>query len=172
MRHLFPALLLTAASPLAAQPDTLYITEHGSTSPYAVVYPTYTSEGDFRLVGRYALDTSRVAVELDHKRGRPCGVYRAYYPDGRPLILAVYGYNGLHGDWTEYDEQGRITVKGQYREGEREGTWAFRAEGIVGHYREGLRHGKWKYFQNGRLVREVKYHKDKLVKGSEMQMGP
>ncbi len=163
---------LSTSLALQAQPDTLFIPEHGQVVPYAVVYGPLQGREPYRRIGHFALDTAVVAVELDYKLGRPCGVYRAFFPDGRPLIFAVYGYNGLHGDWTEYDEIGRIAVKGQYREGKRDGTWSFRAEGVVGHYKEGKRHGKWKYYENGRLVRETKYHNDKLVKGSEMRMGP
>ena len=57
-------------------------------------------------------------------------------------------------------------MKGQYRDGSRDGTWAFRSEGVVGHYSKGLRHGKWKTYENGRLVRVEKYRNDELMPGS------
>jgi antitoxin component YwqK of YwqJK toxin-antitoxin module len=66
---------------------------------------------------------------------------------------------------------GRITVKGQYRNGKRDGTWAFRSEGIVGHYKDGLKHGRWKYYENGQVVRREKYRKDKLRQGSTFLFG-
>lgn len=162
MRTLLPALLIAVALPSVAQPDTLYVPSHGETLALAVVYPARTDHGDGTLVGHYAFDTALVAVRLGYKAGKPCGVYRAYYPDGSPLIFAVYGFNKLHGDWSEYDEQGRIAVKGQYRDGLRDGTWAFRNEGIVGHYNEGERHGKWRYYVNGRVVRIDQYHRGTL----------
>lgn len=148
-----------------AQPDTLYVPSHGEILALAVVYDSPPSEENYRSCGRYAYDTTLLAVELDHKQRKPCGVYRAFYPDGSPLIFAVYGFNKLHGDWSEYDERGRIAVKGQYRDGLRDGVWAFRADGIVGHYREGEKHGKWKYYVNGRVARIDKYHHNEL-KGS------
>ena len=83
----------------------------------------------------------------------------------------MYGFGSLHGDWTEYDEFGRVTVKGQYRDGLRDGPWAFRTQGILGHYKKGLRHGKWKYFENGRMVRVEKYRDDKLLQGSQYRFG-
>ena len=158
MKSLLLWLTVALGSELLAQSDTLYVPLEGGVRPLAVVYDPRPDAKDFVLIGRYAYDTTLVAVELSHRNGRPCGVYRAYFPDGRPLIFAVYGFDMLHGDWSEYDDLGRITVKGQYRDGKRDGTWAFRGEGIVGHYRKGERHGRWKYYVDGRLVRVEKYH--------------
>lgn len=161
-----------ASGVLRAQPDTLYVPDaNGTVQPLAVTYPPLQQEEQFIHVGRYTADTAHMAVRMAFKRGKPSGVFRAYYPDGRPLIFAVYGWGSLHGDWTEYDPVGRIAVKGQYRNGKRDGTWAFRSEGIVGHYKDGLKHGKWKYYENGRLKRKERYRKDKAVRGSTFLFG-
>lgn len=163
------ALLLALSA--QAQPDSLYITEHGTTEAYAVVYAPLQGMDPYRRVGKYAMDTSRVAVQIDYKRGKPSGIYRAFYPDGKQLLFAVYGWGSLHGDWTEYDPTGRITVKGQYRQGKRSGTWAFREEGIVGHYKDGLKHGRWKYYLDGKLVRKEKWRKGELKQGGTFLFG-
>lgn len=165
-RHLLPLLFIGLLhKSVLAQPDTLYVPEVGGTVAYAVTYPPLQQVESFQHIGRFALDTSRIAVKLGYKRGKPCGVYRAYYPDGRPLIFAVYGWGYLHGDWTEFGPDGHISVKGQYDAGKRDGTWAFRDQDVVGHYKDGLKHGKWKYFANGRVVRVEKYRRDVLVPG-------
>lgn len=153
-----------------AQPDTLYVPSGDTVFTYAVAYEPERDLEQYTRIGRYAHDTSKVAVSLGYRRGKPSGVYRAFFPDGRPLIFAVYGWGSLHGDWTEYDEFGRITIKGQYRDGVREGTWAFRKEGIVGKYHEGLKHGKWKYYANGKLVRIEKYHRGNPVQGGSYRV--
>lgn len=150
---------------LLAQPDSLFVHEHGTTTAYAVAYPPLKSMESFTHEGRYAMDTSRVAVRLGYKRGKPCGVYRAWYPDGAPMIFAVYGWGYLDGDWTEYAPNGLVTVKGRYKNGKRDGTWAFRGENIVGRYKDGKKHGKWKYFENGRLVRFERYRDGSLIDG-------
>lgn len=168
---LFPIALLLGTL-LYAQPDSLYITESGTTVAYAVAYAPLQDLPSFRRIGKYAFDTTRVAVQLDYKRGKPSGIYRAFYPDGKQLIFAVYGWGSLHGDWTEYDPTGRITVKGQYRMGKRDGAWAFRDQGIVGHYKEGQKNGSWKYFQNGKIVKKEKWHKGELKKGGTFLFGP
>ncbi|MBK6775650.1 MAG: hypothetical protein IPG74_07290 [Flavobacteriales bacterium] len=162
-------LLIGCASVVSigtAQPDSLFIPSGDTVYTYAVEYSPELSAALYTRVGKFAHDTTRVAVELRYQRGKPCGVYKAFYPDGKPLIFAVYGWGFLHGDWSEYDEFGRIAIKGQYHNGLREGIWAFRAQGIVGRYKEGKKHGKWKYYRNGRIYKTEKYHEDTLLKGS------
>ena len=105
------------------------------------------------------MDSTKIAVLLPYKRGKPSGLFRAFYPDGSLLIRAVYGWGSLHGDWTEYDEDGIITVKGQYRDGLRDGKWVFRRDGIRGKYKNGLKHGKWKYYNGKTITRVEKYYK-------------
>lgn len=145
-----------------AQPDTLWVPVQGGVQPYAVRYEPVRMDPQYKRIGHFAFDTTKVAVELGYQRGQPSGIYRAFYPDGRPLIFAVYGFGSLHGDWTEYAEDGSITLKGQYRQGKRDGPWAFRTEGIIGHYKKGEKHGKWKYFLNGRQTRQEKFKKGAL----------
>ncbi len=154
-----------------AQPDTLFVPEQGVSVAYAVKYGPMPQEERFRLTGKYAFDTTRTAVQIDFKRGKPSGIYRAFYPDGKQLIFAVYGWGSLHGDWVEYDPTGRITVKGQFRMGKREGTWAFRDQGIVGHYKDGKKHGSWKFYENGRMVRKEKWRKGELLPGRTFLFG-
>jgi hypothetical protein len=171
MRSILSSLMLLGCGWLAAQPDTLFITSGDSLYAFPVVYEPERDDEQYKRIGHFAHDPDRVAVELDYKRGKPSGVYRAFYPDGKPLIFAVYGWGSLHGDWTEYDEFGRVMVKGQYRHGLREGTWAFRRDGIVGRYKNGLEHGKWKYYENGRLVGVEKYRNGELLPGSTYRIG-
>lgn len=163
--RLLPLLALLWGGTLSAQPDSLYITAAGTTTAYAVTYSPLQGMAPYRRVGKYTFDTTRTAVQLDYKRGKPSGVYRAFYPNGNQLLFAVYGWGSLHGDWAEYDPTGRITVKGQYRMGKRDGTWAFRDQGIVGHYRKGEKDGTWKYYQNGKLVKKEKWRKGQLRQG-------
>jgi len=164
MKRTLSTLAISCAFTAQAQPDTLWVPTNGVAVPHAVVYEPVRDDAQYRRIGRFATDTARIAVSLDYKRGHPSGVYRAYFPDGRPLVFAVYGWDSPHGDWTEYDERGDITLKGQYRRGLRDGTWAFRKEGIVGHYKEGMKHGKWKYYERGRITRTERYRKNELVR--------
>jgi len=166
---LFVILLLNSVFSMA-QPDTLFVPSGDTLFSFAVQYGPMKDVEQFTRIGRYTHDTTLVAVRLQYKRGKPSGTYRAFFPDGRPLIFAVYGWGSLSGDWTEYDEFGRITTKGQYSNGLRDGTWAFRTEEIVGKYKAGLKHGKWRTFSNGRLIRIDKFHNGEPVQGGSFRM--
>lgn len=170
MRILLSLALLLLCAQVRAQPDTLYVPSGDTLFAFAVVYEPVENVEQYTRIGRYAHDTSLVAVRLMYKRGKPSGLYRAFFPDGRPLILAVFGWGALHGDWTEYDEFGRITTKGQYRNGLRDGTWAFRSEEILGKYKAGLKHGRWKTYSNGKLIRIDKFHMGEPVQGGSFRM--
>lgn len=161
LRRAIPIIIPTA---LFAQPDTLWIPTNGAVVPHAVLYEPVRMDPQYKRIGKFASDTSKVAVSMDYKRGHASGVYRAYYPDGRPLIFAVYGWDSPHGDWTEYDASGEVSLKGQYRSGLRDGTWMFKKDGILGHYKKGKKHGKWKYFSGDTPVRSEKYKRDKIVR--------
>lgn len=171
LRNLLFCLCCLGTHIVLAQPDTLYVPENGVSLAYPVEYGPMPREERFRLIGKYAFDTTRTAVQIDFKRGKPSGIYRAFYPDGKQLIFAVYGWGSLHGDWVEYDPTGRITVKGQFRMGKREGTWAFRDQGIVGHYKDGKKHGSWKFYENDRVVRKEKWRKGELLPGRTFLFG-
>ncbi|MBL7952733.1 MAG: hypothetical protein JNM62_13560 [Flavobacteriales bacterium] len=164
MKSLFVAVPLLLHTALFAQPDTLWVPTNGVVVPHPVVYEPVRMDAQYKRIGKFASDTGKVAVSMDYKRGHASGVYRAYYPDGRPLVFAVYGWDRPHGDWTEYDELGEIALKGQYRSGLRDGTWSFRKEGVIGQYRKGAKHGKWKYYEGDIPVRTEKYKKDKLTR--------
>ena len=79
---LFHATLLVGTL-LYAQPDSLYIPENGETVAYAVVYEPVQNVERFRREGKYAFDTSRVAVQIDGQSPRPRVRSRTRPPRGR-----------------------------------------------------------------------------------------
>lgn len=151
----------------AAQPtDTLFVNSADSTYAYAIDYAPEQDTTSYTRIATYRFDPDRIAVELGYKRGKPCGVYKSYYPDGRLMEFAVYGWGHLHGNWVEYDEFGKIVVKGFYKNGKRSGLWNFKYQGILGNYKNGMKHGRWRYYEGGRLVKTERYRNDeKVVKG-------
>lgn len=170
-RSLLLALALVCGGAAHAQPDSLYVPDGNGITAHAIRYAPLQDSEQYMRTGYYAFDTSRVAVQIDYKRGKPSGIYRAFYPNGKQLIFAVYGWGFLHGDWVEYGPDGRITLKGKYRMGKRQGTWAFREQGIVGKYKKGKKHGRWKYYEHGKLVRKEKWRRGKLMPGHTFLFG-
>jgi len=153
-----------------AQTDSLFFYFQGKAWSEEINYPPKPDSVYFTWTGTYALENSPVAVTIPFKRGKESGVYRAFYPNGRLMIFAVYGWGGLHGDWTEYDELGAIQVKGQFRDGLRDGPWIFKKEGIRGKYKKGQKNGKWKYYEQGVLTKIEKYRKGSLRTGGTFQL--
>ena len=154
-----------------AQPDSLFYEWKGQFLASAINYEEKSDSSDFMLVGEYMEFPERIAVEIPIRRGKPTGLFKAYYPDGKLLIRAVYAWGYLHGDWTEYDEDGIITVKGQYRDGKRHGAWVYRRDGIRGRYKRGLKSGRWKYYEGSTLVRIEKWRKGRLQEGGTFRLG-
>lgn len=162
-RILFVVFALVASQMVAQPTDTLFVNSADSTYAYAIDFEPERDTTAYTRVASYHFDPSRVAVELDYKRGKPCGKYKTYYPDGKLMEFAVYGWGYLHGSWTEYDEFGAIAVKGFYKNGKRDGLWNFKYLGIIGNYKNGLKHGRWRYYTGNRLIRTERYKKDQLV---------
>ncbi len=144
--------------------DTLYVTSDDTTYAYAIVYIPVEETEQHTKVAKYAFDMGLTAVEIDYKRGKPSGRYKAYYPDGQLMEYGIYGWGSLHGDWTEYDEFGVIIIKGFYRNGLKVGKWSFRQEQIRGSYKNGLKHGKWKYYQGKQVIRTERYKRGVLIR--------
>ena len=147
-----------------AQPkDTLFVNSEDSTYAYAITYLEAEESEQYTRVAVYQFDEQQVAVEMDHKRGKPCGRYKAYYPTGQLMEYAIFGWGYLHGDWTEYNEFGAIIIKGSYSDGKKSGKWVFKLDGIIGNYKNGLKHGQWKYYNGNLIVKRERYKKGVLV---------
>jgi len=157
-------LLLISAYSSAQLKDTLFVTSGDSTYAYAIKYVEVEESDQHTKVAKYVFDMGRTAVEIDHKRGKPSGIYRSYYPDGQLMEFGVYGWGTLNGDWKEYDEFGTLIVKGLYKNGKKDGIWAFIEEGIVGRYKNDLKSGRWKYYEGNRVIRSERYKKGVLIK--------
>ena len=119
---------------------------------------------------REYLADGTLEAERHYQKGRPVGVWRAWFPDGRlrsevdfgdghgPAssrywhpggVLAAEGttVGGIRqGAWSYWDEEGRLLRQGGYEEGERSGPWVFWEEGrkvAEGRYEAGQRVGDW-----------------------------
>lgn len=73
--------------------------------------------------------------------------YRSYYDNGKIQTRGNFVASGLvfSGKYREYDEDGKLTIKGQY-----ELTW-------IGSFPKSKKTGIWKYYENGKLIKKEKY---------------
>jgi hypothetical protein len=116
--------------------DTSFIT-------YKVIYKE--TVGDYFQLKRavFADDTSVIAIEKNYSNGIQNGITRVFYPSGKLRIKAIYGNAKLQGEWTLYDENGIIDIKGVYNYGIKDGYWAYKSQKTYGRYSNGVKHRNW-----------------------------
>lgn len=118
-----------------------------------------------KKIGVFASDTSQVAIEKNYLRGQLNGIYKVNYPSGKPMVKAVMVGDTHNGEFTWYQEDGIIKIKGVYKYAVKHGFWAYKYLKIYGRYKNGKKHGRWyKVDANGQKIKSW-YKYGKLVKG-------
>lgn len=121
---------------------------------------------------------STLRADGEYAEGQRIGEWKFYYKNGQKEQVGKYGYNEKpEGRWiwlyengniwreeffqngleeglmTEYDDTGKVVTKGEFVDGEREGTWFFDSGDSheEGNYKAGKKDGEWKeyYLVNG-----------------------
>ena len=139
-------LFLVTFTQLSAQKDTLHIMENGEMKVYDITYLQRDTVNGMELAV-FSSDTSQKALQRYWKNGTAQGRYLSWYPNGNYRMTCVYGYGPRHGDFSLYSMDGKMTIKGKYKNGIAHGYWNFIAEGCRGKIKNGKRHGKWKCLQ-------------------------
>jgi antitoxin component YwqK of YwqJK toxin-antitoxin module len=155
----------------------------GSTDPT-------TEEVHYRRGVPHGMSTSRydggaLCAQGENRNGEKHGTWRGWYRDGTPRSIESYVDGVEQGHMTEWDEQGRVVVDGDYDAGKRTGPWLLGYEGgtfdagrgrfcadkpcgpwqyfregqlaVAGSYRDGRRDGVWKGWFEGQLYRLGSY---------------
>jgi antitoxin component YwqK of YwqJK toxin-antitoxin module len=105
------------------------------------------------LTEKYEDGTVRVEREIarysDDRRAAD-GVYREYYPNGKPFTEGTYRDGAQHGEWTYWHDNGTKNRTTTYKNGKPDGSWeVFRADGTLEAtrgYKDGKRDGTWLYY--------------------------
>jgi hypothetical protein len=141
--------------------DTLNIT-------YKVIHKE--TVGDYFQLKRYVFadDTSVVAIEKNFSNGNQNGLTRVYYPSGKLRVKALYGNNRLQGEFVNYDENGKILIKGVYNYGVKHGYWAYVNERTYGRYVKGKKHRNWKKEDKNGVKYKAWYWKGEYKRGAEI----
>lgn len=159
-RWLTFTLILTLGLQSMAQVDSITVLD----TTYVIDYKGFDWGQDGEVKGYYPLPGSPLAVHYHWKFGKIYGAYRAYYPNGGLIEFGVYADGMRHGEWTVYGEQEEVLIKGKYKNGVKDGYWAYRAEGWYGRYKNGHKKGRWKRIENGYVVEYQNYKAPKTSK--------
>ncbi len=133
-----------------------------------VIYkPKNTSGYYFKKVAVFANDTSQIAIEKSYTNYGQNGIYKVYYPNGKLKIKTVFANNKIFGEWTYYGLDGIIITKGNYREGVKQGYWAYKSLRIYGRYKNGYKNKRWKRFDESenKYISHYKYGELKSGEG-------
>lgn len=131
--------------------------------PWKEFYPDgqLRSEGNYRngnRIGKWRFYHPNNNLEQEgnyNNQGNPGGTWKWYY-DNNSLLREESFLNGeSEGIFTEYDENGKVIIQGEYIAGREEGLWKYQLgdQREEGTYRGGMRNGEWKYFyDDGQLA--------------------
>jgi len=103
-----------------------------------------------------------------NKQGRPDGVWKWYYESGQLLREESFRAGIKDGMSVEYDENGNTIQEGEFINGAEDGPW-FELTGDVylkGNYRDGFRNGLWSYYyiqRNGSATDSVIFFKGNFI---------
>jgi antitoxin component YwqK of YwqJK toxin-antitoxin module len=75
------------------------------------------------------------------------GIYREFYPNGKPFVEGHFREGLQDGEWTYWFENGQQNRKSSFNKGKLNGTWeVFRADGTLAakrSFKDGQRDGEW-----------------------------
>ena len=164
MKHFFsfflfitPIISFTQVVEETIQIDTI-------TETIKVIYkPSVSTTYYTKKIAVFAADTTQFAIEKSTNRTGNSGLYKVFYPDGSIKIKTVYANNKLNGEWTYYNKNGVIQIKGNYQQGVKHGYWAYKTIKTYGRYRNGLKFWRW-HTKNDKREKST-YKKGVLVRG-------
>lgn len=115
--------------------------------------------------------------EREFRYGKPTGVWRSWYENGKPRTECYYFGPQVERTMTFWREDGKLTAQGPARDGARLGVWRFWwSNGQLaeqGEYRGGLREGVWTaWSEDGERRYERVYEKNVRVSQRELEPAP
>jgi antitoxin component YwqK of YwqJK toxin-antitoxin module len=143
--------------------DSIYVYINDSVKQaYKLTYIlTDTSQGF--VEAEYADFPGKKAFRANYYNSWRTGVYTSWYPDGKKMETIIYQKGKRNGEYTLYDLQGTIEVKGVYVNDIKDGFWIYKRYNFYGKYNKGVKTGTWKWKTlNGK--RKFEYKNGKLVK--------
>ncbi|MGI6719043.1 MAG: toxin-antitoxin system YwqK family antitoxin [Bacteroidales bacterium] len=110
-------------------------------NPKISMEESFYKNGNKHGVSRWYTDKGILIAEYLYNEGKFEGANKTFYENGKIMIEEVFE-NNIPISYTEYYENGKIKLKGEYKDGKKEGVWV--------QYSEDGSSKKLKY-QNGEL---------------------
>ncbi len=91
-----------------------------------------------------------------------------YYPNGNIRIKGTYKNNLRDSVWEYYFENGKLWSTGTFKNGKSNGIFTiYNKDGSIymkSSYKNGKPDGKWSFYQNNKIIKEVYFSNDSIVK--------
>ncbi|MGY6561227.1 MAG: toxin-antitoxin system YwqK family antitoxin [Luteibaculaceae bacterium] len=114
----------------------------------------------------FANDTTSTAAKFRMMNNNLIGKLETFYPNGQVHQMQIYSYGEANGDYLQYLPNGKLSVKGKYKNNAKHGAWLYQTAGVKARYRNGEKHGLWKYYYGDTLILSRRYKKGVLVSQS------
>jgi antitoxin component YwqK of YwqJK toxin-antitoxin module len=142
--------------------QTLNVYENDSIYLPEPISYTETDSVDGVVTAMYSNNPKQIAFRANYYNKRRTGFVKYYYPNGAFMMTQVFQRGLKNGEYTLYDQQGKIVIKGFYEDNIKNGFWIYKKYQFMGDYKNGLKDGKWKYIDsNGKKI-YYKYKKGVL----------
>lgn len=91
-----------------------------------------------------------------------------FYPNGKIRVKGTYKNNLREGLWEYYHENGKLWSTGNFVNGKSNGVFTiYNKDGSLfmkSSYKNGKPDGKWSFYENNKLKKEVYFSNDSIVK--------
>ena len=118
---------------------------------------------DKKKIGKWIYfhkDGESIMIEENYVNGKLEGVYKTFYPDGKPTIIAWYKNGKLDGKYQRFSIKNKIYEDFTYKNGKRNGYAIFynRLTGEKqeeGNYKDNVKVGLWKFYIDGEYANSI-----------------
>jgi antitoxin component YwqK of YwqJK toxin-antitoxin module len=108
------------------------------------------------------------AFEVNYYYGKRSGFVRILHPEtGKLMHSVVYANGKLNGESIFYNDQGKIVIKGFYKDNKKDDFWIYKHYNFYGQYKNGLKNGVWKFMLPTGKTGKIRFKKGVLERSKK-----
>jgi antitoxin component YwqK of YwqJK toxin-antitoxin module len=122
----------------------------------------------------YYSKTGRLVLAVNYENNKREGEYIRYQPmTGKPFEKGYYSNGVKTGTYIRYYTDGTLRVKGNYKDGLKQGVWEYyyKSSGSVrakGNFDRGRKHGVWSFYDYSEVLkRTIEYSDGKIIQSDD-----